>query len=339
MPIVIRQADLNQDLGDIAETLNSSFQCHLGLDRFQWLYQRNPDGPAISWLALDEGSGQIVGTTAVCPRRVRIGGTGRDVIAWNCCDFSIRSRYRTLGTAIKLRRAARAGVDAGQSHFLYAHPNERMLAVHLQVGHYPLGKMVRHAKPLRTSSGLRSVDKAASIALRVMGARPWRHTSDETELVDMWPVAALDDLFDAASRRLGTTVVVRDGRYLDWRFRQNPMERSEMIVTRRRGRLTGYLLFTLKEEVGLVKDWLAIDPPAVDALFRSLIAEMRRRDAPSISVTALESHPDLARLTALGFLRRRDSTTAVVYANAGLAESNMVTNPSNWYMTLGDRDV
>lgn len=338
MPILIRQANLKQELGSIAETVNTSFERGLPLDRFRWLYEANPDGPAISWVAVDECSGQIVGTTAVCPRRVRIGGTGRDVLAWNCCDFSIRSRYRTMGTAIKLRRAARAGVDAGHSQFLYAHPNNRMLVVHLQVGHRKLGRMVRHAKLLRTSSGLRIVDRAASIASRVVGRDWWRHTSEDTELVEQWPLSALDTLFEDASHRLGTAIV-RDSRYLDWRFRQNPVERGEMIVVRRRGRLTGYLIFTEKREVGVVKDWLALDASAVDALFQTLIVEMRRRDAPSISVTALESHPDLTRLTALGFLRRPDSTTAVVYANPDLAESKMVTNPSAWYMTLGDRDV
>ena len=339
MPIVIRQADLTEDLGAIAETVNASFDCHLQLERFRWLYQANPDGPAISWLAVDDRSGEIVGTTAVCPRRVRIGGSGRDAMAWNCCDFSIRSHYRTLGTAIKLRRAARAGVDAGHSEFLYAHPNDRMLPVHLRVGHRALGKMVRHAKPLRTSSGFRTVDKASSMALRVMGRDLWRPSNDETELLGEWPIAALDALFEDTTRRLGTTAIVRDGRYLDWRFRQNPMEPSEMIVARRHGRLIGYLIFTQKRDVGMVKDWLGLDKPAVDALFESMIGELRRRDALSISVTALESHPDLARLKSFGFLRRPDSTTAVVYTSPDLPESKMVTNPSNWYMTLGDRDV
>jgi hypothetical protein len=338
MPIVIRQADLDKDLGAIADTVNTSFACQLGLDRFRWLYQQNPDGPAVSWLALDDESGEVVGTTAACPRRVRIGEMGRDVMAWNCCDFSIRARYRTMGVALKLRQAARAGVDAGQSRFLYAHPNDRMLAVHLRVGHRPLGKMIRHAKPLRTASGLRPIDQAASIAFRVVGAGLWRRSTEEIELVDAWPASALDALFEDASQRLGTAIV-RDSRYLDWRFRQNPLERGEMIVARRGGRLVGYLIVAEKRKVGIVKDWLAVDGNATDALFNGLVAEMRRRDAPSISVTALESHPDLARLRSLGFLRRPDSTTAVVYANPESAESKMVTNPSNWYMTLGDRDV
>jgi hypothetical protein len=336
--IVIRQANLENELGEVADTVNASFARALPLDRFRWLYQANPDGQATAWVAVDGSSGQIVGTTAVCPRRIRIGGTGRNVLAWNCCDFSIRSRYRTMGAAIKLRRAARAAIDAGDSQFLYAHPNDRMLVIHLQVGHRPLGRMVRHAKLLRTSSGVRPIDRAASVALRLVGTGLWRRSKHDTQLVNEWPLAGLDSLFEDASRRLGTAVV-RDSRYLDWRFRQNPLEHTELIVARGGERMSGYLIFTMKHGVGVVKDWLAVDTSAVDALFQALIAEMRHRDAPSISVTALESHRDLPRLTALGFLRRPDSTTAVVYTNPDLADSKMVTNPDAWYMTLGDRDV
>jgi hypothetical protein len=338
MPIIVRQANLEQELTDIAETVNASFAARLPPTRFRWLYQENPDGPATAWVAIDDSSGTIVGTTAVCPRRVRIGGRSRDVMAWNCCDFSIQPRYRTLGVAMKLRRAARAAVDAGQSRFLYAHPNERMLAVHLQVGHRPLGKMIRHAKLLRTSSGVPILDRAASVALRIAGARLWRRSELDAELVDRWPLSQLDALFEDASPRLGTAVV-RDSRYLEWRFRRNPLEQGEMIVVSRCGRLAGYLIFTMKHDVGLVKDWLATDTTGVEALFQALTAEMRRRDARSISVGALESHPDLPGLTGLGFLRRPDSTTAVVYANPNLADEHKITDPCAWYMTLGDRDV
>jgi hypothetical protein len=338
LAVVIRQADLERELGVVAETVNASFESGLALDRFRWLYQSNPDGPAIAWLALEEGSGEIVGTTAVCPRRVQVGPAGRQVLAWNCCDFSIRPRYRTMGAAIKLRRAAKAGIDAGDSEFLYAHPNERMLPIHLAVGHQPLGKMVRHAKLLRTSTGWRAVDRTAAVALRIGNRRLWRPSVPDTESVEQWPLPELDALFEEASHRIGTAVV-RDARYLDWRFRQNPLERDELIVTTRKGRVAGYLVYTMKRDIGLVKDWLGIDAAAVDALFLQLVSEMRRRDAASVSVTALESHPDLARLTALGFLRRPDWTTAVAYANPALPDAEVVTDARAWYMTVGDRDV
>ena len=44
-------------------------------------------------------------------------------------------RYRAGGAAIALRRAARTAVDQGVRPFLYAHPNERMLQIHIRVGH------------------------------------------------------------------------------------------------------------------------------------------------------------------------------------------------------------
>jgi hypothetical protein len=336
MAVVIRQADLDRELGVIADTVNASFDSALDLDRFRWLYQLNPDGPAIAWLVIDDSNGDVVGTTAVCPRRIQIGGSRRQTLGWNCCDFSIRARYRTMGAALKLRRAARAGVDAGQSAFLYAHPNARMLPIHVAVGHQPLGKMVRHAKLLRTSTGWQPVDRLSGIALRFGSLS--RRSAHDAHHVDEWPLAELDQLFEEASVRIGTAVV-RDARYVDWRFRRNPLETSELIVARRGGRLTGYLVFTVKRDVGLVKDWLGTDASAVKALFLALIAEMRRRDAASVSVTALESHLDFDGLTSLGFVRRPDWTTAVVYAGRAMTDGNMVTDPAAWYMTVGDRDV
>lgn len=335
--IAIREADLNRELTLIADTVNASFDSRLTLERFRWLYQQNPDGPAIAWLAFDEASGTVVGTTAACPRRMRLG-TGRHALAWNCCDFSIHSGYRTLGVAMKLRRAAKTGIDAGVREFLYAHPNDRMLQVHLTVGHQVLGKMVRYAKLLRLSTRWPVINRASAIALRVGGRAPWGRARVDAGIVENWPIAELDALFEAATHRIGTAVV-RDGRYIDWRFRQTPLERTELIVARRGGRLTGYLTFSTKGEVVLVKDWLAIDEAAVDALFVRLMCEMRTRDAVSISVTALESHPDFARLAALGFVRRPDWTSAVVYAGTGMADRNMVVDANAWYMTVGDRDV
>lgn len=335
--VAIREADLNRDLAVIADTVNAGFSSRLTLERFRWLYQQNPDGPAVAWLAVDEASGCVVGATAACPRRMRLGN-GRRMVAWNCCDFSIHARYRTLGAAMKLRRAAKSGIDAGLREFLYAHPNERMLQVHLAVGHQVLGKMVRYAKLLRLSTRWPPVNRASAIVLRHGGRGAWHRAGTDAALVAQWPVVELDELYEAAASRLGTGVV-RDGRYLDWRFRQNPLDAAELIVASRGGRLAGYVVFSTRDEVVLVKDWLAIDEAAIDALFVRLVSEMRMRDMASVSVTALESHPDFAQLTALGFVRRPDSTSAVVYANSEMADRTMVVDAKAWYMTVGDRDV
>ncbi len=87
MGISIREADLDRELPLFASTVNNAFGSRVPDQRFRWLYLDNPDGRAVAWFAVDDRTGDIAGCTGVSPRRVRVGG--REVIGWNCGDFSI----------------------------------------------------------------------------------------------------------------------------------------------------------------------------------------------------------------------------------------------------------
>ncbi|NIU02668.1 MAG: GNAT family N-acetyltransferase [Nitrosopumilaceae archaeon] len=97
--------------------------------RFDWLYYDNPFGEARAWIIWDEAHDYPAGFTAVFPRKVLVNH--KEYICWNCGDFSIEKKYRSLGIAVKLRKAAKECVDRGMVPFLYAHPNNRMVHVHL----------------------------------------------------------------------------------------------------------------------------------------------------------------------------------------------------------------
>jgi len=336
--ICIREADLDQELRLLMSTLNENFRMQLPLDRFRWLYLDNPDGRAVAWFAIDESSGGIVGSTAVTPRRIRLGHSGQEVVAWNCGDFSISPRHRTMGAAIKLRRAARDAIDAGARPFLYAHPNDRMLPVHVRVGHSPLGRMVRHARRMRTETGWRVVDVAGSIGLGLIGRELFVRRLEETELLTSDVGPEFDDLYERASTRLGTALV-RDARYVRWRFQRMPVDPHEIMVTRRGNTLTGYLAFVVQERVAHVKDWLAVDDSARDQLFAGFIRDMSKRDVRSLSVIALETHPDLLAWRRFGLFRRPESSTAITYVPASFPGRAEISAPQAWYMTVGDRDV
>src|SRR5262245_46663786 len=72
--------------------------------RFAWLYRANPDGAAVVWSVRRSETGEFAGFTAGLPRRMFV--SGRECLCWNCSDFSIYPRFRALGVAVKLRRAA-----------------------------------------------------------------------------------------------------------------------------------------------------------------------------------------------------------------------------------------
>jgi hypothetical protein len=337
VPLTVREVDLAVEMPQLVDVFNRGFNAEIPRERFEWLYRRNPDGPATAWFVVDDRNGEIAGCTAVFPRRIQVRRQARPSLAWNCGDFCIMPRYRAGAAAIKLRQAAKEGVDAGASPFLYAHPNERMLQIHLRVGHQPLGKMIRLARPTAVrGSGV--VNRLGTLALRAARHdRLWRG-GDECEVVSGSLAADVDDLFERMRRCVGTALV-RDGRYLSWRFGECPVGDYRFILARRGGRVSGYLAYGLAGGQLNVKDWLGLDARAVRALFSAAVDEACRADASSASVTLLETHRDLPVIRRTGFLPRPEVSTAITYAAESLAWRADVMSADAWYMTVGDRDV
>lgn len=334
---VVREVDMHSELDRVVDLMNANFPDPVSRARFEWLYLASPEGRATAWFVVDQQTGTPVGSTAVFPRRVRLC-TGEIVRAWLCGDFSVLKAHRTLGVAAKLRRAAKDAVDAGVVPFLFAHPNDRMLAVHLTVGHGKLGQIVRYAKPLRTRTGWAGVDAASAVAFRALDLMRLPRVNVDDE----WRGRAeFDEEFTRLFERvpLGRTAVVRDAPYLNWRFLQNPNERAEVLAIRRDSTLQGYVVLAASDDIVTVKDWLGVDSASVEQLFSVLVHGMRRRGVASVSLGVLAGHPDLPVLQRLGFRLRPGSSRAAVYAPPRWRSAADVVDPSRWYMTIGDRDV
>ena len=337
MPLIVRTVDLQTEMPLLVDVFNRGFNVTIPQRRFEWLYRDNPDGASTAWFVMDDRSGEVAGCTAVFPRRIQVRGQDKPMVAWNCGDFCILPRYRAGAAAIKLRQAARDSVDAGVTPFLYAHPNDRMLQIHLRVGHQPLGRMVRLARPTGVQrKGV--LGRLATSGLKV--ARPDRlwPGRDEYEIESASLPAELDELFERLRRGLGTAVV-RDRQYLEWRFVQCPTSEYRCVLTRRGGMLTGYLAFGMTNGQLNVKDWLGIDARAVRSLFGAAIDQACAADASSASVTLLETHRDHGLIRRLGFARRPETSTTITYVPEGSTWRADVTSPDAWYMTVGDRDV
>jgi len=318
------------------------------IDRYDWLYRRNPDGKATLWTIRTGGAAEVVGFTVALPRRMLVDGQSR--ICWNGADFSILPRYRTLGLAMKLRRLAKEGVDGGRVDFLYAHPNERMAVIHGKVGHQPIGRMLRYAKVLRTAPYLRDRGNSALLA-RVAGClldpvlrfdgRQWRHQQTfEVRAVDRPEFSDRYDHLFADTPCSARVIGVRDGRYLDWRYRENPLYETHSLEAREGNQLRGYLLYRIDGETAMIKD---VFPPDDSAVVRDLVAAMiregRRRGLRNLSVVTLEGNPIDVRFAEFGFRRRPETSEMYAYAPAGCMWRGTVLDKTAWFLTVGDRDV
>jgi GNAT superfamily N-acetyltransferase len=335
MGITIREADIVRDMPVLRAICNANRAVAARPARFRWLYEENPDGRARAWLAHDDRTGEVAGAACVLPCRIHVGH-GRQIIAWNGADFSVNRRYRSLGVAVKLRRAACDAIDQGECSLLFSHPNDRMLPVQLRAGCRPLGRMVRHAKLLGVHTRSRSVRALASAGMRLLGVDWMVRLRHDVEWRRGLPVPEdVSGLFARMTDRL-STAVVRDAAYLDWRFRRHPTQQNEAVILRAGGRVTAYAIVGVEGEMARIKDWLAESPEAFTQLLTAIIRELYRRGVCEIVAVALESHADLPLLRRFGFIKRPDFSTAIAYVSPREADASFL-DPSKWYMTRGDR--
>ncbi len=346
MPLEVVEEQLESVRDETLTLLAATRDAAINASRFDWLYLRNPDGKAVIWSIRESQTGEMAGFTVALPRRMIVQGSEK--LCWNCADFSIHPRYRTLGPALKLRRAARDGVDAGRVDFLYAHPNPRMAAIHERVGHTLLAPMVRMARVLRSAPYLQQKVPSKVLAAAVGGMvdpylrwsapeRKYRRTGD----VHIYDETHFDRRFSELFAENFASAKVcgfRDARYLQWRYAENPLEKSMTLVAERAGRLRGWLVFAIRDDVAFIQD---LFPPKDANILRDLLSailhEARARRLRSVSFTALLGNPVLPVLREFGFQERPE--TGRMFFHAPINDRSPLLDSSAWYVTVGDRDV
>jgi hypothetical protein len=348
MAIVIREADLIKDQTLLVSTLNQNRARIIDERRYQWLYLDNPFGKAKAWIAMDDRSDAIAGFTAVFPRLIYVDS--KKLLCWNCGDFSINQSYRTLGVAVQLRLAATKVVNEGQVPFLYAHPNDRMKLVHLRAGHKVIGQMVRFAMPLRIDrclplfpgrswlcSGLACI--AQGLRSTRKQSRRWKQAF-QAEICDRFPQNAPFDALLEDARGSFPIFGLRNYEYLKWRFGMNPMIRLHTLLLYRTKQLVGYAFYSFKDEAMHINDMFTLPERDIsDALINHLTDIGWDHRARAVSVTLLESNPLIQSLMTSGYLRRPETSSVIVHAAPGLPWGSMLQDKTNWFMTVGDRDV
>jgi hypothetical protein len=354
MGIAIREAELPADRDILLDTLLRNREQSgnsLRQARFEWSLSCNPYGKPRAWLAIAESSGKVIGSVSAFPRRILING--KPALAWNGGDTSIDQEFRTLGAAIKLRRAVKECVDRGEMRFLYSHPVDRMRAVLEKIGHVVIGKLARHGVILRLDRfvnnviGKNSFATALSLAANpLLRAWSWRGnlTPHNGATVRLHKQNRFDDEFDALFERAAakhSVISERNARFLSWRFLQNPLH-GEFRIFRleAENRLQGYAIVDLQGDGARILDFLAEGGDKdLGTLLAGIIGELRPKGICSVSVRASDHNPILSLLRLFGPTSLDTINSGIaLHASTGNAERT-VFDERNWFMTQADRDI
>ncbi|WP_457565849.1 hypothetical protein [Caldithrix abyssi] len=353
MSYTVKVADLEKDKPTIVAILERN-RTRTDTDyskRFDWIYLNNPFGKAKAWIIYNDKTGDAIGFTGVFPRPVFV--EGKEYLAWNCGDFSIDQKYRTLGVALKLRREAKKGVDSGEVALLYAHPNKRMEVIHFRVGHQKISEMRRFALPLKFDRYFRqkisSNALAATLALPLNFGMKLKFALKRSAKLAGKIKAQIEcsdqheQLFEQMKAQF-KVIGVRNCQYLKWKFADHPNFKYQQFDCFENNRLKGTIFFTIKEETVHIIDVLIPNyREMLVPLFLEFIKQVyKTKSGQTLSFILQKDNPIIPLLKSIGFKERDDATSSVIaYANESMNEklAKTILQGSNWYMTVGDRDA
>lgn len=354
MGIAIRAAELPADRAILLDLLlrnRDQSDNALRQARFEWSLTRNPYGQPRAWLAIDESSGKVIGSVSAFPRRVLVHG--QPLLCWNGADTSIDREFRTLGVAIKLRRAVKESVDRGEMRFLYSHPVDRMRVVLEKVGHVVIGRLARHGVILRFDRFVKAaIGKNIFTSLLAQTANPllqawsWQGKSSARHglRVRVQEENRFDDAFDALFERVvknHAVITERTAPFLSWRFQQNPLHREFRLVRlEAENRLRGYAVVDFKGDGARILDFLVEDHARdLRPLLAGIIRWLRPCGFCSVSVRGNDHNPILPLLRAFGPTSLDTVNSGIAVHAAADATAQAVLEERHWFMTQADRDV
>jgi len=306
--------------------------------RYHWLYRANPDGPALTWFAIESSTREIVGSTSVFPRAMWIGNQVR--MCSQVGDFAIATSHRSLGPALLLQRATFVPVDGGKFCFCYdCPPHLAGMSTFRRLGMQANCTVQRYALPLRVNRILgKRFGAAAALPAAVANLvlRAWRRGALRFPCKDLEVsehVGLFDEDFTMLDEAVGNPNGIRgrrDATHLNWRYCEDPLQKFGVLTARRRGELLAYLVYLASADVVTIVDLFGKEISASSITLIRWIVERFQSSHQAIEMFLSEGCELLRPIRSMGFRHRSMAAQIVAYAGAGSETSAFLNAAPLW---------
>jgi N-acetylglutamate synthase-like GNAT family acetyltransferase len=323
-----------------------------------WEWRRQGVESSLPGFFVAVRDGAVIGAQGIQPIRMQVGD--QHVVAACTLDYAVDSTARGggLGTELKLRTTIppTAELSISTTANAAAHRITRAL------GGDAVGDAgVTYTLPLRTTAAIarRIAARAPALApaahlvgplgdLLLAGRRAAgpRRAPDGT---DLGVVGTFDAAFDRLWERMSPRYpvqVIRDARYLNWRYRSLPGVRTHAVALYWGTEVLGLAVVAAPPPVAGLGGTAAIvelfDDGRERGTLEVLLTEAIRHAARGglEKIVARTSNPKIARLLRLtGFAARPEDPSPVTYLAANSAMASVLSDDSGWHLSLGDGDA
>jgi GNAT superfamily N-acetyltransferase len=314
-------------------------------ERYAWLYESNPHGDALTWIAIERESGEAVGCTSIFPRRVmvngreRIGGIGGD------CFIEPRVRRQGLATAlhaVSFEQMRERGVD-----FMYGPPTPNNLGALVKAGSHLVTNYKRWVRPLTSRGAYRAAfarvptkgqAQLAQIPIMVFDRLTKSDASGFTveEVYEFGP--EFDVMFESAASE-HVVACVRDSGYLAWRYLDAPAHRQNPLAVRHGGELVGFVAIERADEIAAIVDLFSAPTlKLMDAILQLAIEYATGAGCSVLDMSSTQDSAFARRLFRHGFIGREERGFQVAVENDD-PQIDALISAQSWHFTEADQDM
>jgi GNAT superfamily N-acetyltransferase len=342
------------------------------IEEWSWEYQENPFGHLIG---VAEHRGQIVGHMALVPVCIKTGL--KSIKGCQAVDLIVHPKFRGQGIFLAIGKFLMNEAGKQGISLAYGFPNKPAHSGHLKYGWFDVCQVPLMIKPVnaRALANIRIADLLVEhriigflnrfgISRRIMNSvlsaglatissfnKAFNQTElDNTEIVEIRRTESfdnrIDDFWSDVSKDY-MNIVVRDKKYLNWRYAEKPNANYTTLFAEEDGKIRGYVIFrsenTKNIKCGYVVDILAFleRKSTIQLLISKVVEELRRENVDLIFCWMLNSSRSgrvyYRILKANGFVSR-PGNPLIARANSPDLQSEFVSNPADWYVTMGDSD-
>jgi predicted acetyltransferase len=314
-------------------------------ERYEWLYLSNPHGRALTWLAVEQATGEAVGCTSIFPRKVMVDGRRRCGSIGGDCYIDPRARRRGLATALhrlSLKEMREEGID-----FMYGPPNPNNFAALIKAGSHGVTHFKRFVRPLKGSSVYRfAFDRSPSKLEARLAGLPIvildRVTKVAARGLRLEPVSEFSEEFDTLFEQADTSagvVLVRDSKYLTWHYQQGTSRKQIPFAIRLDGNLLGLAALEFADDHAAIVELFTIgDVKLVDAALQLLLSKATEMGCSVLEISCTPNGLIASRLQRFGFVGRSERGFQVAVAEDD-GQLTTLLNPESWNFLAADQDM
>jgi hypothetical protein len=323
----------------------------IGSDAWRWLFMNAPAGKGYTWLA--DHDGFLAGQYTVVPVDMMI--LGRRVRTTQSVDTMTHSKYRKQGIFLTLARDVYEEARNDNVVLVYGFPNENShpgFIKHLDF--ITLTNAKTFLRPVKIDDAI-TVKLKIPVISSVLGyisrliydlifpLKSGNRADVQIKSASRFPDEA-EKLFESISGEF-PNMVVRDTRYLNWRYPDRPNKEYEILLAWRGEILSGYCVTgktgRLDLKIGCIMDIFAdpSDSKTISLLIGNAVKAMFKKNMVAVGCMINDGSPFVKHLRRAGFLFSvRNFPYIIRILHPEEVDIEKLRDMSKWHITFGDSD-